>query len=164
MPLLQLHKMGSEPIYLRHCCCSCSSVNTHIESNTTHLLRQKNRSHSRTVWTDLEDEHFSLMLEWFSLIFFAFAFAPCEQSLSSSPPKFRLCLEFQVESVYPARQVAVQLVKVQSRPIVKRTIFKLNNSQFKGGSKIIPGGGRWQTKWGNDNIFYSIQGRIQDSS
>ena len=41
MLLLQLHKMGSKPIYLRHRCHTCSSVNTNIESNVTHLLRQK---------------------------------------------------------------------------------------------------------------------------
>ena len=33
--------VGSEPIYLWYCCRRCSSVNTHIESNATHLLRQK---------------------------------------------------------------------------------------------------------------------------
>ena len=33
--------MGSKPIYLPHCCRSRNSVNTHIESNTTYLLRQK---------------------------------------------------------------------------------------------------------------------------
>ena len=54
MPLPQPHKMGSEPIYSWHCCHICSSVNTHIESNATHLLREKHRSRSRTVWTDLK--------------------------------------------------------------------------------------------------------------
>ena len=37
------HRMGSKPIYLRQCCRSRNSVNTHIESNTTHLLRQKKK-------------------------------------------------------------------------------------------------------------------------
>ena len=41
MPLPQPHKMGSKPIYLWHHCHSCSSVNTHIESNEIHLLWQK---------------------------------------------------------------------------------------------------------------------------
>ena len=42
MPLLQQHRIGSEPIYLCHRCNSRSSVNTHIESNTTNLLWPKN--------------------------------------------------------------------------------------------------------------------------
>ena len=35
-------QIGSEPIYLWHLCRSGSTVNTHIESSTTHLLWQKN--------------------------------------------------------------------------------------------------------------------------
>ena len=41
MPLPQLRKMGSKPIYLQHRCRSCSSVNTHIESNAAHLVAVK---------------------------------------------------------------------------------------------------------------------------
>ena len=41
LPLPLLHRMDSEPIYLWHHCHSCNSVNIHIESNTTYLLRQK---------------------------------------------------------------------------------------------------------------------------
>ena len=55
-------QIGYNPIYLWHHCHSRSSVNTHIESNTTHLLWQKQRC--RTVWTDLNTEIRTYASSW----------------------------------------------------------------------------------------------------
>ena len=47
-------QIGSKSIYLRQHCCSHNSVNTHIKSSMTHLLRPKKPCRCRTVWKDLK--------------------------------------------------------------------------------------------------------------